>query len=104
MTTNAWECFNDILKGGRDLPTSSLVMFMFRQTAAYFVKRQHTPYDGHRALYPPKICMKLATLRARAENHRVMAYDKERAVYEVTTKDKLHKWTVRLLEIASLPL
>ncbi|KAL9681023.1 hypothetical protein QQ045_012804 [Rhodiola kirilowii] len=72
MTTNASECFNDILKGGRDLPISSLVMFTFRQTSAYFVKHQQTPYDGHKALFPPKICKKLATLRARADYHRVI--------------------------------
>ncbi|KAL9683179.1 hypothetical protein QQ045_014996 [Rhodiola kirilowii] len=46
MTTNASECFNDILKGDRDLPISSLVMFTFKQTTTYFVKRQRTPYDG----------------------------------------------------------
>ncbi|KAL9683341.1 hypothetical protein QQ045_015161 [Rhodiola kirilowii] len=67
MTTNAYECFNDILKGGRDLPISSLVMFTFKQVVVYFVKRQRTPYDGHRALFPPKICKKLATLLARAD-------------------------------------
>ncbi|KAL9660765.1 hypothetical protein QQ045_025583 [Rhodiola kirilowii] len=72
MTTNASECFNDILKGGRDLPISSLVMFTFRQTVAYFVKRQQSPYDGHGSLFPPKICKKLATLRARADYHPVM--------------------------------
>ncbi|KAL9681097.1 hypothetical protein QQ045_012878 [Rhodiola kirilowii] len=27
-----------------------------------------------------------------------MAYDKERVVYEVTAKDKLHKWTVRMFQ------
>ncbi|KAL9680521.1 hypothetical protein QQ045_018400 [Rhodiola kirilowii] len=84
MMTNASECFNDILKGGHDLPILSLVMFTFRQTAASFVKRQQTPYDGHGALFPPKIRKKLATLRARADYHRVIAYDKERAVYERT--------------------
>ncbi|KAL9681601.1 hypothetical protein QQ045_013386 [Rhodiola kirilowii] len=81
MTTNASECFNDILEGGRNLPISSL-----------------TPYDGQGYLYPPKIRKKLATLRARADYHRVVAYDKERAVYEVTTKDKLHTWTIRMME------
>ncbi|KAL9691523.1 hypothetical protein QQ045_011947 [Rhodiola kirilowii] len=98
MTMNASECFNDILKGGHDLPISSLVMFTFRQIVAYFVKRQQTPYDGHRALYPPKIRKKLATLRVRADYHRVMAYDKERAVHDITTKDKLHTWIVRMLQ------
>ncbi|KAL9660607.1 hypothetical protein QQ045_025424 [Rhodiola kirilowii] len=98
MTTNASECFNDILKGGRDLPISSLLMFTFRKTATYFVKRQQSPYDGHGSLFPPKIRKKLATLRARADYNHILCYDKERAVYEVTTKDKLHTWTVRMME------
>ncbi|KAL9670790.1 hypothetical protein QQ045_008348 [Rhodiola kirilowii] len=72
-------------------------MFTFRQIVAYFVKCQQSPYDGHGSLFPPKIC-KLATLRARADYHHVMAYDMERVVYKVTTKDKLHTWTVRLME------
>ncbi|KAL9672098.1 hypothetical protein QQ045_028346 [Rhodiola kirilowii] len=37
MTTNAFECFNDIQKGVRDLPISLLVMFTFKQTTTYFV-------------------------------------------------------------------
>ncbi|KAL9681575.1 hypothetical protein QQ045_013360 [Rhodiola kirilowii] len=98
MTTNASECFNNILKGGRDLPISSLVMFTFRQTAAYFVERQQSLYDGHGSLFPPKIRRQLDKLRARADYQRVMCYDRNRAVYEVTTKDKLNTWTVQLME------
>ncbi|KAL9663562.1 hypothetical protein QQ045_018951 [Rhodiola kirilowii] len=98
MTTNASECFNDILKGGCDLPISSLVMFTFRQTVAYFVERQQSLYDGHRSLFPPKIRRKLDKLCARADFHRVMCYDKDRAVYEVTIKKKLQTWTIKMME------
>ncbi|CAM8882725.1 unnamed protein product [Rhodiola kirilowii] len=98
MTTNASECFNDILKGGRDLSISSLVMFTFRQTAGYFVERQQSLYDGHGSLFPPKIRRKLDKLCARANFHQVMCYDKNRAVYEVTTKKKMQTWTVKMFE------
>ncbi|KAL9686650.1 hypothetical protein QQ045_031043 [Rhodiola kirilowii] len=38
MTTNASDCFNKILKNGHDLQVSSLVIYTFKQTSAYFMK------------------------------------------------------------------
>ncbi|KAL9673218.1 hypothetical protein QQ045_029472 [Rhodiola kirilowii] len=65
MTMNASECLNKILKNGRDLPVSSLVMYTFKQTSAYFVKHYQSPYNSEGELFPPKICERLAELRAR---------------------------------------
>ncbi|KAL9666716.1 hypothetical protein QQ045_001053 [Rhodiola kirilowii] len=75
MTTNASECFNKILKNGRDLPVSSLVMYTFKQTSAYFVNRYKSPYNNDGALFPPKIRERLAELRARADYHIVTLYN-----------------------------
>ncbi|KAL9667565.1 hypothetical protein QQ045_001927 [Rhodiola kirilowii] len=45
-TMNASECLNKILKNGRDFPVSSLVMYTFKQIAAYFIKRSQSPYNN----------------------------------------------------------
>ncbi|KAL9680812.1 hypothetical protein QQ045_012591 [Rhodiola kirilowii] len=55
MTTIASECFNKIMKSGHDLTIFSLVMYMFKQPSAYFVKRSMSPYSNDGALFPPKI-------------------------------------------------
>ncbi|KAL9666322.1 hypothetical protein QQ045_000650 [Rhodiola kirilowii] len=86
MTTNASECLNKILKNGRDLPVSSLVMYTFKQTAAYFVKRSQSPYNIDGAMFPPKISERLAGLRARAEFHIVTMYNPVTHVFDVLTK------------------
>ncbi|KAL9685438.1 hypothetical protein QQ045_022888 [Rhodiola kirilowii] len=75
MTTNASECLNKILKNGRDLPVSSLVMYTFKQTAAYFIKHSQSPYNNEGELFPPKIRERLAELRARDEFHIVTLYN-----------------------------
>ncbi|KAL9666312.1 hypothetical protein QQ045_000640 [Rhodiola kirilowii] len=75
MTTNASECLNNILKNVCDLPVSSLVMYTFRQTAAYFVKRSQSQYNINGAICPPKISDRLSELRARAQFHIVTLYN-----------------------------
>ncbi|KAL9686761.1 hypothetical protein QQ045_031154 [Rhodiola kirilowii] len=75
MTTNASKCLNKILKNGHDLLVSSLIMYTFRQTAAYFVKRSQSQYNIDIAICPPKISDRLAELRARAQFHIVMMYN-----------------------------
>ncbi|KAL9683768.1 hypothetical protein QQ045_021193 [Rhodiola kirilowii] len=97
MTTNASKCLMTFLKVGAICQSCNWLMFTFRQTSAYFVERQQSPYDGHRSLFSPKIRRRLNKLRARADYHRVMCYDKDRAMYEVTTKDKLNSWTIKLM-------
>ncbi|KAL9672690.1 hypothetical protein QQ045_028942 [Rhodiola kirilowii] len=53
MTTNASECLNKIPLNGHDLPVSSLVMYTYKQTSAYFVKRSQSPYNNEGELFPP---------------------------------------------------
>ncbi|CAM8911745.1 unnamed protein product [Rhodiola kirilowii] len=86
MTTNASECLNKILKNGRDLPVSSLVMYTFRQTSAYFVKRSQSQYNINGAICPPKISDRLAELRARAQFHIVTWFNPETHVFDVLTR------------------
>ncbi|KAL9665966.1 hypothetical protein QQ045_000287 [Rhodiola kirilowii] len=86
MTTNASECLNKILKNGHDLPVSSLVMYTFRQTAAYFVKRSQSQYNIDGAICPPKISDRLAELRARAQFHIVTLYNPVSHVFDVLTR------------------
>ncbi|KAL9666818.1 hypothetical protein QQ045_001160 [Rhodiola kirilowii] len=86
MTTNASECLNTILKNGRDLPVSSLVVYTFRQTAAYFVKRSQSQYNIDGAICPPKISDRLAELRARAQFHIVTMYNPVSHVFDVLTR------------------
>ncbi|KAL9672150.1 hypothetical protein QQ045_028398 [Rhodiola kirilowii] len=86
MTTNASECLNKILKNGRDLSVSSLVMYTFRQTAAYFVKRSQSQYNIDGAICPPKISDRLAELRARAQFHIVTWFNPETHVFDVLTR------------------
>ncbi|KAL9667053.1 hypothetical protein QQ045_001399 [Rhodiola kirilowii] len=86
MTTNAPECLNKILKNGRDLPVSSLVMYTFKQTATYFVKRSQSPYNNEGELFPPKIRERSAELQARAEFHIVTLYNPVSRVFDVLTR------------------
>ncbi|KAL9665839.1 hypothetical protein QQ045_000160 [Rhodiola kirilowii] len=86
MTTNASECLNKILKNGRDLPVSSLVMYTFKQISAYFVKRSQSPYNNEGELFPLKICERLVELRARAEFHIVTLYNPVDRVFDVLTR------------------
>ncbi|KAL9678454.1 hypothetical protein QQ045_016298 [Rhodiola kirilowii] len=53
MTTNASESFNSVLKHGRDLPISALVMFTFKQLNKYFNTR-HYRYDNTDSAFAPK--------------------------------------------------
>ncbi|KAL9675064.1 hypothetical protein QQ045_003264 [Rhodiola kirilowii] len=69
MTTNASECLNKIWKNVPDLPVFSLVMYMLKQTSAYFVKRYQSPYNNDEALFRPKIRERLAKLRDRVDYH-----------------------------------
>ncbi|KAL9686628.1 hypothetical protein QQ045_031021 [Rhodiola kirilowii] len=86
MTTNASECLNKILKNGRDLPVYSLVMYTFKQTSAYFMKRYQSPYNNDGELFPQKIHERLAELRARAEFHIVTMYNLVSRVFDVLTR------------------
>ncbi|KAL9659079.1 hypothetical protein QQ045_012325 [Rhodiola kirilowii] len=86
MTTNASECLNKILKNGRDLPVLSLVMYTFKQISTFFVKRSQSPYNNERALFPPKICERLAELRARAEYHMATLYNPVGGGFDVLTR------------------
>ncbi|KAL9680528.1 hypothetical protein QQ045_018408 [Rhodiola kirilowii] len=51
------------------------VRYTFKQTSAYFVKRYQSPYNNDGELFPPKICERLAELRAMADFHIVMLYN-----------------------------
>ncbi|KAL9691931.1 hypothetical protein QQ045_012359 [Rhodiola kirilowii] len=86
MTTNALECLNKILKNGHDLPVSSLVMYTFKQTSAYFVKRSQSPYKNEGELFPSKSHERLAKLRARAEFHIVTLYNPVSRVFDILTR------------------
>ncbi|KAL9672167.1 hypothetical protein QQ045_028416 [Rhodiola kirilowii] len=96
MTTNVSECFNKILKTGHDLPVSSLVMYTFKQTSTYFVKRYQSPYNNDGALFPPKIRERLAKLRARADYHVVMLYNPISHVFDVLIRKKHNTYRVFL--------
>ncbi|KAL9686665.1 hypothetical protein QQ045_031058 [Rhodiola kirilowii] len=96
MTTNASECLNKILRNGRDLPVSSLVMYTYKQIAAYFVKRSQRPYHNDGELFPPKICERLAELRARAEFHIVTLYNPVDRVFVVLTRKNHITYRVNL--------
>ncbi|KAL9662492.1 hypothetical protein QQ045_027325 [Rhodiola kirilowii] len=54
MTTNASESFNNVLKHGRDLPISALVMFTFKQLNKYFHTRRYH-YDNTESALAPKV-------------------------------------------------
>ncbi|KAL9666046.1 hypothetical protein QQ045_000368 [Rhodiola kirilowii] len=54
MTNKAPESFSDVLKHGRDLPISALVLFSFKQVNAYFNKRRYY-YDNTNSAFPPKV-------------------------------------------------
>ncbi|CAM8995238.1 unnamed protein product [Rhodiola kirilowii] len=96
MTTNASECLNKILKNGRDLPVSSLVMYTYKQIAAYFVKRSQRPYYNDGELFPPKIRERLAEIRARAEFHIVTLYNPVDCVFDVLTRKNHITYSVNL--------
>ncbi|KAL9673341.1 hypothetical protein QQ045_029597 [Rhodiola kirilowii] len=96
MTANASECLNKILKNGRDLPVSSLVMNTYKQIAAYFVKRSQRPYYNNGELFPPKIRERLVELRARAEFHIVTIYNPVDRVFDVLTRKNHITYRVNL--------
>ncbi|KAL9670830.1 hypothetical protein QQ045_008388 [Rhodiola kirilowii] len=88
---NASESFNDVLKHGRDLPNSALVMFTFKQLNKYFNKcRYH--YDNIDSAFAPKVHQRLEELRQRAPFHKVTIFNPSRRIYEVITGIKHHKW------------
>ncbi|KAL9664622.1 hypothetical protein QQ045_020027 [Rhodiola kirilowii] len=71
MTMNALESPNDVLKHGRDLPISALVMFTFKQLNKHFNTRRYR-YDNTNSAFAPKVHERLEVLRARAQFHRVV--------------------------------
>ncbi|KAL9658914.1 hypothetical protein QQ045_009644 [Rhodiola kirilowii] len=75
MTTNASESFNGVLKHGRDLPISALVMFTFKQLNKYFNTRRYR-YDNTDSAFAPKV------------------HERLEEIYQVTTGIKHHLWRV----------
>ncbi|KAL9674930.1 hypothetical protein QQ045_003129 [Rhodiola kirilowii] len=75
MTTNASESFKGVLKHGRDLPISAVVMFTFKQLNKYF-NTHHYRYDNTDSAFAPKVHERL----------------------EVTTGIKHHLWRVCIPE------
>ncbi|KAL9675259.1 hypothetical protein QQ045_003460 [Rhodiola kirilowii] len=61
-------------------------MYTYKQIAAYFVKRSQSPYNSEGELFPPKICERLAELRATAEFHIVTLYNPVDRVFDVLTR------------------
>ncbi|KAL9658910.1 hypothetical protein QQ045_015572 [Rhodiola kirilowii] len=96
MITNASECLIKILRNGHDLPVSSLVMYTFKQMAAYFVKRYESLYNNDGELFPPKIRERLVELRARAEFHVVTLYNPVDRVFDVLTRKHVITYKVCL--------
>ncbi|KAL9667494.1 hypothetical protein QQ045_001855 [Rhodiola kirilowii] len=95
MTTNASESFNNVLKHGRDLPISALVMFTFKQLNKYFNNRRYR-YDNTDSAFAPKVHERLEVLRQRAQFHRVVHFNPSQGIYQVTTGIKHHMWKVCL--------
>ncbi|KAL9672171.1 hypothetical protein QQ045_028420 [Rhodiola kirilowii] len=95
MTTSASESFNGVLKHGRDLPISALVMFTFKQLNKYFNNRHYRYYNTDLA-FAPKVHERLEVLRARAQFHRVVHFNPSQGIYQVTTGIKHHMWKVCL--------
>ncbi|KAL9687131.1 hypothetical protein QQ045_031529 [Rhodiola kirilowii] len=54
MITNASKSFNGVLKHGRDLPISALVMFTFKQLNKYFNNHRYR-YDNSDSAFAPKV-------------------------------------------------
>ncbi|KAL9678562.1 hypothetical protein QQ045_016408 [Rhodiola kirilowii] len=84
MTTNASKSFNGVLKHGRDLPFSALVMFTFKHLNKYFNNRRYR-YDNTDSAFAPKVHQRLEELRQTAQFHRVTIFNLSRGMYEVTT-------------------
>ncbi|KAL9661332.1 hypothetical protein QQ045_026156 [Rhodiola kirilowii] len=97
MTTNASESFNDVLKHGRDLPISALVMFTFKQLNKYFNTRRYR-YDNTDSAFAPKVHERLEVLRERAQFHRVVHFNPSQGIYQVTMGIKHHLWRVCIPE------
>ncbi|KAL9662968.1 hypothetical protein QQ045_027804 [Rhodiola kirilowii] len=97
MTTNASESFNNVLKHGRDLPISALVMFTFKQLNKYFHSRRYR-YDNTESAFAPKVHERLEVLRERAQFHRVVHFNPSQGIYRVTTGIKHHMWRVCIPE------
>ncbi|KAL9667718.1 hypothetical protein QQ045_002082 [Rhodiola kirilowii] len=95
MTTNASESFNGVLKHGRDLPISALVMFTFKQLNKYFNTHRYR-YDNTDSAFAPKVHERLEELRQRAQFHRVVHCNPSQGIYQVTTGIKHHLWKVCL--------
>ncbi|KAL9689946.1 hypothetical protein QQ045_010338 [Rhodiola kirilowii] len=82
MTTNASQSFNNVLKHGRDLPISALVMFTFKQLNKYFHTRRYR-YDNTKSASAPKVHERLAVLRERAQFHRVVHFNPSQGIYRL---------------------
>ncbi|KAL9684446.1 hypothetical protein QQ045_021884 [Rhodiola kirilowii] len=81
MTTNASESFNNVLKHGRDLPISALVMFTFKQLNKYFHTLRYR-FDNTESDFAPKVHERLEVLRARAQFHRVVPFNRGQGIYQ----------------------
>ncbi|CAM8986768.1 unnamed protein product [Rhodiola kirilowii] len=97
MTTNASESFNNVLKHGRDLPISALVMFTFKQLNKYFHSLRYR-FDNTESAFAPKVHERLEVLRERAQFHRVVLFNPAQGIYQVTTRIKHHMWRVCMPE------
>ncbi|KAL9680540.1 hypothetical protein QQ045_018420 [Rhodiola kirilowii] len=86
MTTNASKSFNNVLKHGRDLPISALVMFTFKQLNKYFHTLRYR-FDNTESAFAPKVHERLEVLRERAQFHRVVLFNPAQGIYQSTNRE-----------------
>ncbi|PKA63971.1 hypothetical protein AXF42_Ash004983 [Apostasia shenzhenica] len=67
MTTNASECFNDVLKPARGMPIQALVCATYYHTIDLFLKQQENTIGWESEAVPPYIPRVRVMLRKHAE-------------------------------------
>lgn len=88
LTTNMSEIFNSVLKGARYLPITVCVQLTFYRVVRYFNVRRSLGRvaQGHGNLYTPHVAAKLAASMTKASAHTVRSFNREKGIFEVTTK------------------
>ena len=87
MTSNAVECMNDVFKGARMLPITSLVRLTFYRTILYFKRRRAKISEAldRGDVYTKYAIRKLKRWEKRASAHSVTSIDRETQTFEVHT-------------------
>jgi hypothetical protein len=94
MTSNMVECFNNVLKGVRSLPVTTIVEYTFFKLNEYFLRHSEetAKWVGEKMDYPKKVDDWLKLQASKSSVQHIIVFNPTEMIYQVdepggTTRD-----------------